>query len=195
MQPFFQDSLGKPAPERLNQIGFWWRDDGVALASAGQYAIHLQSAQVWHMLRRDHTVLPSTHTFIHKWNEPYLPLLQSVTALWHWLISRPAEGRRLSWPGWLCEILRWFARPKMVAHPSISHGGRESNLQPLSDEFSAVTTRLPSPIDHCTSLQTDNYASASSLYLFTGWGWMLFLAPNQQCQSTECSWKDVKLNF
>jgi len=36
-------------------------------------------AQVWHVLRRDHTVLPATHTFIHKWNEPYLPLLPSVT--------------------------------------------------------------------------------------------------------------------
>jgi len=27
------------------------------------------------MLTRDHTVLPAVHTFIHKWNEPYLPLL------------------------------------------------------------------------------------------------------------------------
>jgi len=26
---------------------------------------------------RNHTVLPVTHTFIHKWNEPYLPLLPS----------------------------------------------------------------------------------------------------------------------
>jgi len=25
------------------------------------------------MLTRDHTVLPATHTFIHKQNEPYLP--------------------------------------------------------------------------------------------------------------------------
>jgi len=23
----------------------------------------------WHVLARDHTVLPATHTFIHKWNE------------------------------------------------------------------------------------------------------------------------------
>jgi len=27
-------------------------------------------AQIWHMF----TVLPATHTFIHKWNEPYLHL-------------------------------------------------------------------------------------------------------------------------
>ena len=43
-------------------------------------------------------------TFIHEWNEPYLPLLpqlQSVTVLWPVLIFRPAEGRRLSWPEWL----------------------------------------------------------------------------------------------
>jgi len=29
-------------------------------------------AQVWHALTRDDTVLPGTHTFIHKWNESYL---------------------------------------------------------------------------------------------------------------------------
>ena len=41
-------------------------------------------------------------------------------------------------------------------------------------------------LDHmqtiCTSLQTDNHTNASSL-IFTGR--MLFLTPNQQCQSTE----------
>ena len=45
---------------------------------------------------------PATHTCIHKWNEPYLPLTASrkiVAALWLVLISRPAGGRRLSWPG------------------------------------------------------------------------------------------------
>jgi len=53
-----------------------------------------QSAQVWHVLTRDHTVLPAIHTFIHKWNEPYLPLLPShrasFTALWPVLIYHPA---------------------------------------------------------------------------------------------------------
>jgi len=42
-------------------------------------------------------------------------------------------------------------------------------------------------LDHmqiiCTSLQTDNHASTSSLNFCTGW--MLFLTPSQQCQSTE----------
>jgi len=31
----------------------------------------------------DHTALPATHTFIHKWNEPYLPLLPSRRASPH----------------------------------------------------------------------------------------------------------------
>jgi len=35
----------------------------------------------------------------------------------------------------------------------------------------------------CTSLQTDNHASTSSLKNFTGW--MLFLTPNRRRQSTE----------
>jgi len=35
----------------------------------------------------------------------------------------------------------------------------------------------------CTSLQTNNHASTPPLSFFTGW--MPFLPPNQQCQSTE----------
>ena len=42
-------------------------------------------------------------------------------------------------------------------------------------------------LDHmqtiCTSLQTNNYTNISSLNFFTDM--MLFLVPNQQCQSTE----------
>jgi len=42
-------------------------------------------------------------------------------------------------------------------------------------------------LDHmhiiCTSLQTDDHASTSSLNFFAGW--MLFLMLNRQCQSTE----------
>jgi len=54
----------------------------------------------------DHTVLLATHTFIHKWNEPYAftPQLEIMTALWLVLISRAAEDRRLSWLGRLGEI-------------------------------------------------------------------------------------------
>jgi len=67
-----------------------------------------------------------------------------VTALWLVLISRPAEGRRLIWLGWLGEILRWFAHLKTVTHPSICRGGWELNPRPSSREFNAPTTRLPS---------------------------------------------------
>jgi len=35
------------------------------------------------MLMRDHTVLPAPYMFIHKWNEPYLPLLPSHRASPH----------------------------------------------------------------------------------------------------------------
>ena len=45
---------------------------------------------------------------------------------------------------WFGEILRWFARPKTVTHPSISRGGRELNPRPSSRESNALTTRLPS---------------------------------------------------
>ena len=44
----------------------------------------------------------------------FTPQPQSITAVWPVLIFRPAKGRRLSWPGWLGEILRWFAHPTTV---------------------------------------------------------------------------------
>ena len=31
-------------------------------------------------VNENHTVLPDIHTFIHKWNEPHLPLLPSCKA-------------------------------------------------------------------------------------------------------------------
>jgi len=44
-----------------------------------------------------------------EWTIPAFTLQpQSITALWLVLISCPTEGRRLSWPTWLGEILRWF---------------------------------------------------------------------------------------
>jgi len=47
-----------------------------------------------------------------EWEIPaFTPQLQSISRLWLVLISHPAEGRRLSWPGWLGETLRWFACP------------------------------------------------------------------------------------
>jgi len=81
-----------------------------------------------------------------EWAVPFRPTPkpQSITALWLVLISRPAEGMRLSWPGWFGEIVRWFSRPKTVNHPNTRCGGRESNSRPSTRKFNALTTRLPS---------------------------------------------------
>ena len=60
-----------------------------------------------------------------EWTIPaFTPQLHSITALWLVLISCPAEGRRLSWPGWLGEILRWFARRRQVTRPSTNRARR-----------------------------------------------------------------------
>ena len=37
--------------------------------------------EVWHVLTRDHNVLPTTHMFIHTWNETYLVLTPSHRVL------------------------------------------------------------------------------------------------------------------
>jgi len=74
-----------------------------------------------------------------KWNNPaFTPGPLNVISLWLLLIFRPTKGRRLSWPGWLGEILRWFMHPKTVAHP---RGGGESNSRPLSRMSDALTRR------------------------------------------------------
>jgi len=72
------------------------------------------------VLTRDHTVLSATHTFIHKWNEPCLPLLPSNRASSHFGgYSFPflAEDRRLSWPGWLGGILKGRAGSVLKPKP------------------------------------------------------------------------------
>ena len=52
-----------------------------------------------------------------KWNKPaFTPgAAQNVTAFWLVLISRTNESRRLSWPGWLGEILVIY--PPKDGHP------------------------------------------------------------------------------
>jgi len=84
----------------------------------------------------------------------FTPQPQGIIALCPVLIFRPTEGRRLSWPGWLYEILRWFARPKTVTHPSTSRGGRESNSRPSSRKSNVLTTELTS---HLVNLSTIRY--------------------------------------
>jgi len=61
--------------------------------------------QVWHVLTRNDTVLPATHTFVHKWNEPYLPLLFSLRALPHFgWYSFPIPLRVGGWVGLGCLV-------------------------------------------------------------------------------------------
>ena len=51
-------------------------------------------------VNEDHIVLPATHTFIHKWNEPHLPLLPSCRASPHFgWYSFPVPGRVGGWVG------------------------------------------------------------------------------------------------
>jgi len=64
-------------------------------------------------------------------------------------------------------------------------------LPPVISSFIEVQTWQWHQVDHlhqlgnmqiiCTSVQTDNITNTSSLIT----GWMFFLTPNQQCQSTE----------
>jgi len=74
---------------------------------------------------------------------------QSITTHWPVLNSRPDEGRRLSWPWWLGEILRWFFHPKMVTHSSTSGGSRESNLWIRLDGRATLTKLYLLPYFTC----------------------------------------------
>jgi len=56
-----------------------------------------------------------------EWTMPaFTPQPQSITKLRLVLICHPVEGRRLSWPGWLDEILRWFVRRRRSPIPVVT---------------------------------------------------------------------------
>jgi len=81
---------------------------------------HLYSASgTSHVNEGSHNYARHAHVYLQvDWVVPLSPPQpQSVTAFCLVPISHAAEGRRLSWSGWLGEILRWFARPK-TGHPS-----------------------------------------------------------------------------
>jgi len=53
-----------------------------------------KSAQVWHVLTRDHTALPATHTFIHRiheWNEPSCIYIPAAEHFGRYLFSVPLK--------------------------------------------------------------------------------------------------------
>ena len=66
---------------------------------------------------QDHTDLPVTHTFVYKWNETSTLSHRASPHFWLVFISRPSEGRRLSWP-----IVPWWNTsvvcPTEDGHPS-----------------------------------------------------------------------------
>ena len=65
------------------------------------------------------------------------PQLQSITAISLVLISCTTDGRRLSWPGWLGEILRWFA------HPSINQAPHSNLVEALTDITATPNRHAP----------------------------------------------------
>jgi len=92
------------------------------------------------VLMRDHTVLPATHTFIHKWNEPYLPyIFKKGKGFQYWI---PSVG-----PG--ADPFVQAVRPQVtVSHPP---GGR----LPLLSARPVVTS--PAAEHHCPLAGTKLY--------------------------------------
>ena len=78
------------------------------------------------MWTRDHTVLPAAPQCPTRLYRSRMSF--SVTTLCLVLISRSAEGRRLSWPGWLSEILRWFAYGRWSPIPLLTWSDRVTLL-------------------------------------------------------------------
>ena len=79
--------------------------------------------------------------------------LQSIATLWLVLISCLTEGKRLRWPWWLGEILRWFASPKTVTRAWQRSGiGAENGVQQAENWVSssgAVSRRARKPWSGC----------------------------------------------
>jgi len=126
----------RPVP---NYTAWWQRHMGVnnlpgvvtcSLAKLNNHFISIQRVQtlphlwaqttdfLWQVLMNDHTDLLTCHPVLHKWNEPYLHLLQNITAFWPVLTSHPTEGRRLSGSGWLLHTEVVGLPKDRVTHPS-----------------------------------------------------------------------------
>jgi len=87
----------------------------------------------WHLLMGDHTVLPATHTFIHKWNEPSC-LYSPAAAHQHFgRCSFPVPRRVGGWVG-----LRGCLHTEVVCQPEDGH--RVTQYQPTD---SAAQARRP----------------------------------------------------
>jgi len=108
---------------------------------------HLWSTRVWHVLTRDHTALPATHTFICIWNEPLC--LYPPAAEHHRTLAGTHFPSRLEQEAELAWVARWNTEAVCLPEnghsvPSIRGGGRESNLRQSSRKSNAIKTRLTS---------------------------------------------------
>ena len=80
---------------------------------------HEKLIDLWHVLTRDHTVLPANHTFIHKWHEPNTCLYSPAAERHRTLTgthfpSRWGYKAELSWVAG--HKPRWFTLPQTVTH-------------------------------------------------------------------------------
>jgi len=72
-------------------------------------ATHLYGAMACvNMGLRSFTCLSHVYLQVERAIPAFTSQVQNFTALWPVLISHTAEGRRLSWPGWI--IPRWYTR-------------------------------------------------------------------------------------
>ena len=126
-----------------------------------------------------------------EWTIPaFTPQPQSITAFWLVLISCPAEGRRLSLPGWLGEILRWFFPPKMVTHPSTNRARRRvtSLIHPTMLPLRHIATQQ-STIRKTCPCNMVNFSPLAANIVWRVWGTAAnstgFTSLVPRCRSTE----------
>ena len=108
-----------------------------------------------HVNERSHSFTCHSHVYPPvEWTTPaFTAQPQSVTALWLVLIFCPAEGRRLSWSGWLvtnrCDLPACRLSPIPVLTGPIV--GLETNVLPLSQATNSLMPYLVlSENNHCS---------------------------------------------
>ena len=100
----------------------------------------------------------------------FTPQRQSITALWPVLISGPAEGRRLSWPGY---VPRCFARAKTVTHPSTNrarHRVTFLEVEPIAVTGYHISTRAQQLLRWATMPEQSGPKSGGCCVPFRGGG-------------------------
>jgi len=108
----------------------------------------------WHMLTRDHSVLPATHTFIHEWNEPsclHLPAAaHHRTLAGTYFPSHKAYDAELACVA--SYIPRWYARHKTVTHSSTNRPiVRRPGIELQTIESQVRRTRPTSHLSYSTN--------------------------------------------